>query len=162
VGGAGVFGGGPGPLGPQGKVAGLPLYKLLGGARESAKVYASDTGWLWMTPEQIVEASRPYLDQGMMGIKVKGAADPEGDAERVRLSGEAIGEDVWLGVDANQRYDYGTALAMGHFFEEEMGVDWFEEPLSCEDVEGHARLTSRLEVPIALGETLLSREEFRR
>jgi L-alanine-DL-glutamate epimerase-like enolase superfamily enzyme len=146
----------------KGKVAGLPLYKLLGGARESAKVYASDTGWLWMTPEQIVEASRPFLDQGMMGIKVKVGADPEADAERVTLIREAIGEDVWLGVDAVQRYDYSTALAMGHFFEEEMGVDWFEEPISCEDVDGHARLASRLEVPIALGESLLSRDEFRR
>ena len=113
----------------KGKAAGLPLYKLLGGARESAPVYGSDTGWLWMSPEEIVEASRPYLDQGMMGIKVKvGGPDPEADAERLTRVREALGEDVWLAVDANQRYDYGTALAMGHFFEEEIGVDWFEEP----------------------------------
>jgi len=47
----------------KGKVAGLPLYKLLGGARESAPVYGSDTGWLWMSPEEIIAASRPYLEQ---------------------------------------------------------------------------------------------------
>jgi L-alanine-DL-glutamate epimerase-like enolase superfamily enzyme len=145
----------------KGKIAGLPLYKLLGGARESAPVYGSDSGWLWMSPEEIIAASRPYLDQGMMGIKLKvGSADPEADAERVSRVREAFGEDVWLAVDANQRYDYGTALSMGHFFEEEIGVDWFEEPISCEDVEGHARLAERLEVPIALGETLFSRAEF--
>src|SRR5690242_17868560 len=64
----------------KGKAAGLPLYKLLGGARDSAQVYGSDTGWLWMNPEEIIEASRPYLDQGMMGIKVKvGGSDPEAD-----------------------------------------------------------------------------------
>ncbi len=146
----------------KGKVAGLPLYKLLGGAREAAPAYAADTGWLWMTPEQIVETSRPLVDQGLMGIKVRVGADPEADAERVTHVREAFGEDMWLAVDANQRYDYATALAMGHFFEEEMGVDWFEEPISCEDVDGHARLTARLEVPIAVGETLLNREEFRR
>src|SRR5437868_6810868 len=68
----------------KGKIAGLPLYKLLGGARESAPVYGSDAGWLWMSPEEIIAASRPYLDQGMMGIKVKvGSADPEADADRV-------------------------------------------------------------------------------
>jgi L-alanine-DL-glutamate epimerase-like enolase superfamily enzyme len=145
----------------KGKIAGLPLYQLLGGARDSAPAYAADTGWLWMTPGEIVEASRPYLDQGLMGIKVRVGADPEADAERVTEIREALGEDTWLAVDANQRYDYGTALAMGHFFEEEMGVDWFEEPISCEDVDGHARLASRLEVPIALGETLFTREEFR-
>jgi L-alanine-DL-glutamate epimerase-like enolase superfamily enzyme len=145
----------------KGKVAGLPLYKLLGGARESTPVYGTDTGWLWMSPEEIVEASRPYLDKGMMGIKVRvGGSDPETDADRVTRIREALGEDVWLGVDANQRYDYATALSMGHFFEEEMGIDWFEEPISCEDVEGHARLAERLEVPIAVGETLFGPDEF--
>src|SRR6266851_1942992 len=124
----------------KGKVAGLPLYKLLGGARESAPAYGSDTGWLWMSPEEIVKASQPYLDQGM-GIKLKvGHANAEVDAERVTYVREAVGEDVWLAVDANQRYDYATALSMGHFFEEEIGADWFEEPISCEDVDGHVRL----------------------
>jgi L-alanine-DL-glutamate epimerase-like enolase superfamily enzyme len=145
----------------KGKAAGLPLYKLLGGARESAPVYGSDTAWLWMSPEEILDASRPYLDQGMMGIKVKVGADPEADAERLSHIREALGNEVWLGVDANERYDYGTALAMGHVFEEEIGADWFEEPITCEDVDGHARLASKLEIPIAGGEMLFGREEFR-
>src|SRR5581483_8636970 len=74
---------------------------------------------------------------------------------------EALGEDIWLAVDANQRYDYGTALSMGHFFEEEVGADWFEEPISCENIEGHARLAQKLEIPIAAGESLFSRAELR-
>jgi L-alanine-DL-glutamate epimerase-like enolase superfamily enzyme len=146
----------------KGKTAGLPLYKLLGGARESAQVYGSDIGWLWMSPDEIIEAAHAYLDQGMMGIKLKvGNANPEVDAERVTRVREVLGEDIWLAVDANQRYDYGTALSMGHFFEEEIGADWFEEPISCEDVEGHVRLAERLEIPIAAGETLFGGDEFR-
>ena len=138
----------------KGKAAGMPLYKLLGGARESTAVYGSDTAWLWMSVEEMLDASRPYLDQGMMGIKVKVGADPEADADRLTRLREALGDDVWLGVDANERYDYGTALAMGHFFEDEIGADWFEEPITCEDIEGHARLASKLEIPIAAGEML--------
>ncbi len=146
----------------KGKVAGLPLYKLLGGAREAAPVYGSDTGWLWMSPDEIAEASGPYIEQGMMGIKLKvGGPDPEADAERVTRVRDALGEDIWLAVDANQRYDYATALSMGYLFEEEMGVDWFEEPISCENIEGHARLADKLDVPIALGETLFGPDEFR-
>jgi L-alanine-DL-glutamate epimerase-like enolase superfamily enzyme len=146
----------------KGKVAGQPLYKLLGGARESAPAYAADIGWLWMSPEEIIEAARPYLDKGLMGLKVRvGGQDPETDADRLARIREALGEDIWLGVDANQRYDYATALSMGHFFEEEMGIDWFEEPVSCEDIDAHARLVEKLEVPIALGETLFGWDEFR-
>ncbi|MCS6921009.1 MAG: mandelate racemase/muconate lactonizing enzyme family protein, partial [Elioraea sp.] len=146
----------------KGKAAGLPLYKLLGGARDAAPVYGSDTGWLWMDADAVIEASRPYLDQGMMGIKVKvGSGDPEEDGERLTRIREALGEDIWLGVDANQRYDYETALAMGEFLADEIGAAWFEEPLCCEDLEGHVRLAGRLEVPLALGETLFGLEEFR-
>jgi L-alanine-DL-glutamate epimerase-like enolase superfamily enzyme len=145
----------------KGKAAGLPLHKLLGGARDSAPVYGSDTGWLWMTPDEIVEASRPYIEQGMMGVKIKvGNPRPEIDADRVTRVREVLGEEIWLAVDANQRYDYATALAMGRFFEEDIGVDWFEEPISCEDVAGHVRLRDKLELPIALGETLFGRDEF--
>jgi L-alanine-DL-glutamate epimerase-like enolase superfamily enzyme len=143
----------------KGKAANLPLYKLLGGARESTEVYGSDTAWIWMETQQILEESRPYLEQGV-GIKVKVGANAENDYERLSRLREALGEDVWIAVDANQRYDRGTALAMGQFYEEEVGVAWFEEPISCEDVEGHARLASRLDVPIAAGETLFTRAEF--
>jgi L-alanine-DL-glutamate epimerase-like enolase superfamily enzyme len=142
------------------KAANLPLYKLLGGAREAAPVYGSDTAWLWMSPEEILEASRPYLEQGLVGIKVKVGADPAADAERLTQIREGLGEDAWLAVDANERYDYATALAMGHFFEEEIGADWFEEPILCEDVAGHARLKAHLEIPIAAGEMLFGRDEF--
>jgi L-alanine-DL-glutamate epimerase-like enolase superfamily enzyme len=147
----------------KGKAAGLPLYKLLGGARESAPVYAADTAWLWMSAEEVMRASEPYFRAGVMGVKVKvGGPDPEQDAGKLQKLRDAWGDDVWLAVDANQRYDHDTALMMGRFFEEEVEADWFEEPLSCEDVEGHARLASKLEIPIAVGETLFGRDEFER
>jgi L-alanine-DL-glutamate epimerase-like enolase superfamily enzyme len=145
----------------KGKVAGLPLYKLLGGARESAPAYASDAGWLWMSAEEIIAASKPYIDQGMLGIKVKvGHDELETDAQRLMKLREAFGEELWLAVDANQRYDYTKALDLGRFLQSEIVVEWFEEPISCEDVAGHRRLAERLEMPIALGETLFGRDEF--
>jgi L-alanine-DL-glutamate epimerase-like enolase superfamily enzyme len=144
----------------KGKVASQPLWKLLGGARESARCYGSDSAWLWMSVEQIVEASRGYVDQGM-GLKVKVGADADEDVDRVGRIAEAFGEGLWLAVDANERYDYDTALRMGRYFEEEVGVTWFEEPLSCEDLDGHARLARKLDLPIAGGEMLFGLDEFR-
>jgi L-talarate/galactarate dehydratase len=144
------------------KAANLPLYKLLGGARESAEVYGSDTAWLWMSVEEVLDASRPYLDLGMKGIKVKVGDNPAEDYDRLSRLREVLGDEVWIAVDANERYDYTTALTMGHFFEEEIGAGWFEEPITCEDVLGHARLASKLEVPLAAGEMLFGLDEFER
>lgn len=145
----------------KGKAAGLPLYRLLGGARESAPIYVADTGFLWMSAEETIAATRPYLEKGLMGLKVHVGVDPEADADRLARIREALGEDIWLGVDAFQRYDYTTALSMGRFFEEEIGADWFEEPIQCEDVAGHAMLAEKLDIPLAVGESLYSAQEFR-
>jgi L-alanine-DL-glutamate epimerase-like enolase superfamily enzyme len=146
----------------KGKAAGMPLHKLLGGARSSCEAYGSDTAWLWMSPEQVLEASQPYLDAGMKGIKVKVGGDPDADVSRLTLLREELGDDIWIAVDANERYDLATALTMGRFFEEEVGAGWFEEPITCEDVAGHAWLAERLDLPIAAGEMLFGVEEVER
>jgi L-talarate/galactarate dehydratase len=95
-----------------------------------------------------------------MGVKLFQSGDPEADADRTQRVREALGEDVWLAVDAGQRYDYGTALAMGHFFEEEIGADWYENPVLCEDVGAYSRLAAKLELPLAAGSHLFGRGEF--
>jgi L-alanine-DL-glutamate epimerase-like enolase superfamily enzyme len=144
----------------KGKVAGLPLWKVLGGARASAAVYGSDGGWLWMSVEQMIEAGQEYLAQGMIGTKLKvGHDDPRADVKRVEAVRKALGDDVWLAVDSNQRWDFATALSAGREFQR-LGCAWFEEPMTCEDPAGHARLADALDIPIALGETLQSRFEI--
>ncbi len=144
----------------KGKVCGLPLYKLLGGMRDSAPIYGSDGGWMNMSVDEILAASREYLEQGMRGIKLKvGHDDPAIDLGRVREVRNALGEEIWIAVDANQKWDFPTALRMGREFEQ-LGCAWYEEPMICEDPVGHARLADRLDVPIALGETLGSRFEI--
>jgi len=144
----------------KGKACGQPLYKLLGGARESAPLYGSDGGWLNMSVDEIVAAAEDYLNQGMRGVKLKvGHDDPAVDLNRVRAVRKALGDDVWIAVDANQKCDYSTALRMGREFEQ-LGLAWFEEPMICEDPPGHARLAAALDIPIALGETLGSRFEI--
>lgn len=144
----------------KGKAAGLPLWKLLGGRRPSAPAYGSDGGWIWMSVEEMLAAARGYLEQGLRGIKLKvGLDDPAQDLARMRQMRKALGDDVWIAVDANQKWDFPTALRMGREFEQ-LGFAWFEEPMLCEDPEGHARLAEKLDIPIALGETLASRYEI--
>ncbi|MDI6725561.1 MAG: mandelate racemase/muconate lactonizing enzyme family protein [Smithellaceae bacterium] len=144
----------------KGKIAGLPVYKLLGGTRESAPVYGSDGGWLYMSVAEMVAAFEGYLVEGMMGVKMKiGHDNPNIDIGRVREVRKALGDDAWIAVDANQKWDFPTAMRVGRELEQ-LGVAWFEEPLLCEDIPGHARLAAALDIPIAMGETLGSRFEF--
>jgi len=144
----------------KGKKAGLPVHKMLGGARESCNAYISHTGWQWMTVGQIMDQTKPFLDQGVMGLKVKVGNNPNQDIERISFLREQLGEEVWLAVDANEKYDLGTALAMGRFFQDEVGVGWFEEPISCENQSGYTQLANTLDIPIASGEMLFSQKEF--
>jgi len=144
----------------KGKICGLPIYKLLGGCRENAPVYGSDGGWLYMSVSEMLSVFEGYLQQGMMGVKMKiGHEDPKVDIKRVKEVRKALGDDTWIAVDANQKWDLPTAMWVGRELEQ-LSVAWFEEPLLCEDITGHAKLAAALDIPIAMGETLGSRFEF--
>src|SRR5579872_1597542 len=82
-----------------GKSAGLPLYRLLGGAvRESVPTKWSISG---VEPKHAAGIARWALEQGFTTMKVKVGIDPEQDVARVRAVREAVGPGTRLGVDAN-------------------------------------------------------------
>ena len=67
---------------------------------------------------------------------------PADDVRRVRVAREAIGPDAELFVDANGAYSRKQALAMAEAFAE-LGVTWFEEPVSSDDLDGLRLLRDR-------------------
>ena len=79
-------------------------------------------------------------------------------AETIR---EAIGPERLLMFDGHGRYDADSAIAIGHALEP-YSLYFFEEPVSQLDVEAMARVARALSMPIAAGERLESRWEFRR
>ncbi|HJZ91459.1 MAG TPA: mandelate racemase/muconate lactonizing enzyme family protein [Gemmataceae bacterium] len=145
------------------KAAGLPLYQLLGGARSSASCFAGDLAPLGADPQQTVRAARPLLEQGVLGVAVEvGGGDVQLDADRVQQIRDGLGESAWLGIAAEGRYDLATALAMAHFYEEDVGIDWIDCPIPVEDRVGYLRLAERMEVPLAVGSSFDDRDDFRR
>ena len=147
----------------KGKAAGMPLFRLLGGAQASAAVFVSDVTTPDQSADDALRAAKPLLDQGAGGLLVQvGSPDPEADADRVQRVRQGLPEGAWLGVTAEGRYDLWTASAIGHFFEDELGVDWFEEPVPVEDRAGYARLEAKLDLPLAAGATLDQLDDFRR
>jgi L-alanine-DL-glutamate epimerase-like enolase superfamily enzyme len=145
------------------KAANLPLYQLLGGSRSSASVYLSDLAAVGQEPAQTVVAAKLLVEAGALGVVVEvGGGDVQIDADRVQQIRDGLGEEAWLGIDVHGRYDLGTALAMAHFYEEDVGIDRYESPLPANDAMGYRRLAERMEVLLALGSTFDDRDDFRR
>ncbi len=86
-------------------------------------------------------------------MKMKIGTDPKSDLDRVRAARAAIGKNVELFVDANGAYDPKQALAQANAFAE-LGVCWFEEPVSSDDLEGLCLVRGRAPagMEIAAGE----------
>jgi L-alanine-DL-glutamate epimerase-like enolase superfamily enzyme len=120
-----------------GKAAGLPLYKLLGGARDRLPAYAS-TGELRPKQQRLDDVLR-LRDEGFRAVKLRfhstNAADDLPTLEAVR---EAVGDSMTIMVDANMgwrypadlspRWDLRTAIRMARAMED-YDVYWLEEPL---------------------------------
>ena len=142
------------------KAAGVPLAKLLGGAKPAAAFVVSDAATATRDAAESLKAAKPYLKQGAVGLRVEiGTGDVQADAERVRAIQDGLGEDGWLAVAAEGRFDLNTALALTHFFED-LGVDVFEDPIPAADTIGYEKLARLAEVPLAIGSALDSRDAF--
>ncbi len=141
-----------------GKVKNTPIHQLLSNSpRNKVELYATA-----LYPDQIggdVEKALSYAARGFRGVKIKLGFDLDSDLERVRAVRAAVGKEFPLMTDANMGYDLKVALRAIPLLRE-CGVGWLEEPLFVEDIDGHAELRSRSQVPIALGENLHTRFAF--
>lgn len=144
-----------------GKVTGKPLHALLGGGRDRVPCYY--TGFRRSTPASELGAEAELLRaQGLTAFKIKvGAEDSlDKEIERVRAVREAIGNDLALMIDPNRAWSADTTIEMGERLEE-YNLYWLEDPIPYEDMEGRARVAACLDVPIASGEDMYTKAQFR-
>jgi L-alanine-DL-glutamate epimerase-like enolase superfamily enzyme len=116
------------------RVLGVSLARLLGRARDAVPAYGSG-GFTSYPPARLAEQLGGWADAGFRSVKMKIGRDPAADVPRVRAAREAVGPAVALFVDANGAYDRKQALAQAGPLAE-LGVAWFEEPVSSDDLDG--------------------------
>ena len=139
-----------------------PLVALLGAARDAVPIYGSG-GFTSYSIERVAEQLGGWVAQeGCRYVKMKVGSDPERDLERVQAARDAI-DGAELFVDANGAYARKQAL----FFAEryaELGVTWFEEPVSSDDLAGLRLMRDRAPagLEIAAGEYGYEPMYFRR
>ena len=164
-----------------GKVAKLPLYRLLGGCRDRVEAYAS--GGFYQEGKSIDDLAgeaEGYRARGFKGMKMKVGrnpstqshlrhlvdhaelceVEPEEDIARVAAVRRALGPRAKLMVDVNCAWSPSFAIEMGRALEPQK-LYWIEEPVATDDIAGSAMVADALAAPVAGYETEVGLDGFR-
>ena len=150
----------------RGKTLNLPLWKLLGGARERVPTYASGALMRGLSLDRVVTAAGRLKEKGFREMKTQlalpGETTPAKEVDRLRRVREAIGPDIKLMCDINQRWRVEQAIDIGRRVEDAgVGLFWLEDVTTADDYPGLARITAALSTPVAGGEYLWGIVPFR-
>jgi L-alanine-DL-glutamate epimerase-like enolase superfamily enzyme len=147
----------------KGKALGLPVWKLLGGARERVPVYAT-FGFGFFDRDQLAAAAKHWLGQGFNRLKMTVAGDAlrnksvrslmeviREDARRVQAVREAVGPDAEIFIDANCNLDLYHAAKLAEMVKP-FGISFFEEPITQNDALAMSQLRRQTGMALACGQ----------
>ena len=148
----------------KGRVLGLPVWQMLGGkVRDTVRSYA----WIGGDrPNEIAEAAAVRKKQGFTAVKMNATAEvdwigtPKTFDEVIKRVEAAQAQGMDVGLDFHGRVHRPMAKQLAKVLEP-MGLLFIEEPLLSENLEGVAEIASLVSTPIALGERLYTRWEFK-
>jgi L-alanine-DL-glutamate epimerase-like enolase superfamily enzyme len=143
-----------------GKAARLPLYKLWGAVTDRVPAYGSG-GWPNYSPEDLIAEAQAYAARGCRYYKMKiHHPDPRVNRSRVETVKKAVGDDVRIMVDVNQKLDVMGNIRQARLLAD-LDLVWYEEPVLADDLAACAEVAARIEIPVATGENNYTRFEFR-
>lgn len=142
-----------------GKAAGQPVHRLLGGAVRqrvpmAGVVFAGE-------PQARAQHARELVAQGYRTIKMKVGVDVSQDIAGIRAVRETVGPEVALRVDPNQAWTLGTAKRVMRQIEA-CDLQYIEQPLRLDDLQGLADLRASIRTPVAVNESAYTPAEVLR
>lgn len=148
----------------KGKVLGRSIAQLLGGLRERVPAYASGALSRTAPLEKVLKSARILVEKGYRQMKTQlalpGETSPRAEAERARLIRQAVGPDIDLMCDINQRWSVNQAIEIGKRVED-VHFLWLEDVTIPDDYAGLATVADALATPLAGGEYLYGITPFR-
>jgi o-succinylbenzoate synthase len=130
----------------------VPLPRLLGGSRTRVE---TDVTLSAGDPAALAEAARARVAEGFRVLKVKVGIDPETDFSTVHAVRAAAGPDIRIRLDANQAWNVRQAVRVVRDLEDAgLDVEFVEQPVPREDVEGMAKITASVDTPIMADESV--------
>lgn len=137
-----------------GQKYGIPVYKLMGGARKNI---TTDITISVNDPETMVKDSLIALNRGYDCLKMKVGINPEMDVARLKAVRQAVGNDVTIRIDANQAWTPKQAVKILNAMQEQgLQIELVEQPVPAHDLEGMKYVTERSYVPVLADESLYS------
>lgn len=135
------------------RALGIPVHALLGGSPSPIPLDWSIS--LGSLDAMAAEASRAVAEFGVrtLSLKVGPGANWRQDAEKFRAIRDAVGEDIEIGIDANESYEWASATAIAKALEAD-GLAYFEQPLYRHGLDELAELRRKIGIPILLDETV--------
>jgi L-fuconate dehydratase len=129
--------------------------------RAGYPAYTSTPGWIGYSDEKLVRLSQQAVSDGFTQIKLKIGADADSDARRMALARQAVGPEIRIAVDANQRWGIAEATAAISALSQ-WNPYWAEEPTSPDEILGLAAIRAAVApVKIAVGEHVANRVIFK-
>jgi L-alanine-DL-glutamate epimerase-like enolase superfamily enzyme len=140
----------------------VPLWKLLGGRWQNKILcYNTNVGWLGFSQDELIDNVKRAMDVGFRGVKVKiGSPSFSTDIKRLEALRGAVGSEILISVDVNNRWDLQTALQCAPLLAD-FDVAWLEEPIHPFDVHGHAAFAAAVSTPLLHGENIYEPLMFR-
>jgi len=145
------------------KLAGEPLWRLLGGADRFVPGYASPLD-IALSDDELAAFYKEVVARGFTSAKLKGGRDLAVDLARLRIVEDALMVNTpspALMIDANESWNLKQAVRYVSRLEAHIDLAWVEEPLRRWDAAGHARLSASVRTAVASGENLTGLEQFR-
>jgi L-alanine-DL-glutamate epimerase-like enolase superfamily enzyme len=147
----------------KGKITGLPIYKLIGGAwRTALPFYASIGGNGDRKLDDVLHVVEQRLADKPAAAKIRFDndrtrldADIPGDIAKARAVRKMVGDSFPLAFDANNGYSVGGAIRVGRALEE-LDYWWFEEPVQHYHVKAMGEVARRLDIIVSAGEQTYS------
>jgi L-fuconate dehydratase len=129
--------------------------------RSGYPAYTTTPGWIGYSDEKLTELSRQAVADGFTQIKLKVGADVADDVRRMTLARDAVGPDVRIAVDANQRWGVIEAIAAIAALAPWQPY-WVEEPTSPDEILGLAKIRAAIApAKVAVGEHVANRVIFK-
>ncbi|PYI69862.1 fuconate dehydratase [Arthrobacter livingstonensis] len=128
---------------------------------EGYPAYTTTPGWLGYSDKKLTRLAREAVADGFKQIKLKVGGNLENDVRRLRAARTAVGPNIGIAVDANQRWGVAEAIEwMAHLAP--FNIAWIEEPTSPDDILGHAAIARGVApIPVATGEHVQNRVMFK-